>query len=162
MGGNIGNVKRTFEQAQQMINQRVGAVLRCSHRYKSKAWGFSCDAVFSNQALEVSTDLNPEEVLSEIHKIECELGRNRGAEAVEKASTGVPYTSRKIDIDIEFYDDLVLRSDDLTIPHPFLQEREFALLPMNEIAKDKVHPVLQMSVGALLTKLQENKNDDEE
>ena len=99
-GGNSGDVKRTLQAAQQLVNAKVGAVLRCSHRYETKPWGFDADGVFSNQALEVSTDLLPLEVLDAVQAIERELGRNRAAEAVEKARTGVNYTSRPIDIDI--------------------------------------------------------------
>ena len=84
-GGNTGDVKRTLQAAQQLINARVGAVLRCSHRYESKPWGFDAEQHFSNQALEVSTDLQPLEVLEAVQAIEQELGRNRAAEAVEKA-----------------------------------------------------------------------------
>lgn len=64
--------------------------------------GFAAAERFSNQALEVSTDLAPEEVLDAVQEIERELGRNRAAEAIEKASTGARYTSRPIDIDILF------------------------------------------------------------
>lgn len=117
-GGNTGDVKRTLQAAQQLINARVGAVLRCSHRYESKPWGFDAEQHFSNQALEVSTDLQPLEVLEAVQAIEQELGRNRAAEAVEKARTGVTYTSRPIDIDILFYDDEVIASERLTVPHP--------------------------------------------
>ena len=87
-GGNSGDVKRTLQAAQQLVNAKVGAVLRCSHRYETKPWGFDADGVFSNQALEVSTDLLPLEVLDAVQAIERELGRNRAAEAVEKASHG--------------------------------------------------------------------------
>ena len=133
-GGNTGDVKRTLQAAQQLINARVGAVLRCSHRYESKPWGFDAEQHFSNQALEVSTDLQPLEVLEAVQAIEQELGRNRAAEAVEKARTGVAYTSRPIDIDILFYDDEVIASERLTVPHPLLSEREFALAPLCEIS----------------------------
>lgn len=87
-GGNSGDVKRTLQAAQQLVNAKVGAVLRCSHRYETKPWGFDADGVFSNQALEVSTDLLPLEVLDAVQAIERELGRNRAAEAVEKARHG--------------------------------------------------------------------------
>ena len=87
LGGNQGDVKRTLQTAQQLVNSRVGAVLRCSHRYESEPWGFPAVERFSNQALEVSTDLTPHEVLDACQQIERELGRNRAAEAVEKASS---------------------------------------------------------------------------
>lgn len=109
LGGNQGDVKRTLQTAQQLVNSRVGAVLRCSHRYESEPWGFPAAERFSNQALEVSTDLTPHEVLDACQRIERELGRNRAAEAVEKASSGAVYCSRPIDIDIIFYDDEVDR-----------------------------------------------------
>lgn len=153
LGGNQGDVKRTLQTAQQLINARVGAVLRCSHRYESEAWGFSAPERFSNQALEVSTDLTPHEVLDICQDIERELGRNRAAEAVAKASSGMAYTSRPIDIDVIFYDDLVLDDERLTIPHPLLAEREFALVPLSEIMRQRRHPVSGLTVGELLEKL---------
>ncbi len=158
LGGNQGDVKRTLQTAQQLINARVGAVLRCSHRYESEAWGFSAVERFSNQALEVTTDLTPQEVLDRCQAIERELGRNRAAEAVAKASSGMPYTSRPIDIDIIFYDDLVLDSADLKIPHPLLAEREFALVPLNEIMRQRRHPVTGRSVGEMLEALRAKKS----
>lgn len=151
-GGNTGDVKRTLQSAQQLVNDRVGAVLRCSHRYESEPWGFSGDR-FSNQALEVSTDLAPEEVLDAVQRIECELGRNRAAETLEKASAGMRYASRPIDIDIIFYDDRVIESEQLTVPHPRLAEREFALVPLCEIVRERRHPVSGLTVGQLLDAL---------
>lgn len=152
-GGNSGDVKRTLQAAQQLINDRVGAVLRCSHRYESDPWGFEAEKRFSNQALEVSTDLAPLEVLDAVQEIERELGRNRAAEAVEKASTGVRYTSRPIDIDIAFYDDEVIDCERLTVPHPLLAEREFALVPLNEIVRARRHPLTGLTVGEMLAQL---------
>lgn len=157
-GGNTGDVKRNLQAAQQLINARVGAVLRCSHRYQSAPWGFEAGSRFSNQALEVSTDLSPLEVLDAVQAIERELGRNRAAEAVEKARTGVIYTSRPIDIDILFYDDEVIDSERLTVPHPLLAEREFALLPLCEIMRSRRHPVSGLTMGEMLDALRAAKN----
>lgn len=141
IGGNEGNVKRTLHSAQQLINARVGAVMRCSHRYESKPWGFDDERHFSNQALEVSTDLTPIGVLDTIQSIEEELGRDRVTEAAEKARTGARYTSRPIDIDILFYDDEIISTERLVVPHPLLAEREFALAPLCEIMRLRRHPV---------------------
>ena len=168
-GGNTGDVKRTLQAAQQLINARVGAVLRCSHRYESKPWGFDAEQHFSNQALEVSTDLQPLEVLEAVQAIEQELGRNRAAEAVEKARTGVAYTSRSIDIDILFYDDEVIDSERLTVPHPLmgerltvphplLSEREFALAPLCEIMRQRRHPVTGQTMEEMYEALRPNEN----
>ena len=157
-GGNTGDVKRTLQAAQQLVNARVGAVLRCSHRYESKPWGFDAEQHFSNQALEVSTDLQPLEVLEAVQAIEQELGRNRAAEAVEKARTGVTYTSRPIDIDILFYDDEVIASERLTVPHPLLSEREFALAPLCEIMRQRRHPVTGQTMEEMYEALRPNEN----
>ena len=153
LGGNQGDVKRTLQTAQQLINSRVGAVLRCSHRYESEPWGFPAAQRFSNQALEVSTDLSPLEVLDACQGIERELGRNRAAEAVEKASSGAAYSSRPIDIDIIFYGDEVIDDARLTVPHPLLAEREFALQPLAEIMRRHRHPVTGVTVGEMLDAL---------
>ncbi len=157
LGGNEGDVKRTLQTAQQLVNARVGAVLRCSHRYESESWGFASAARFSNQALEITTDLSPLEVLDAVQRIECDLGRNRAAEAVEKASTGAAYTSRPIDIDIIFYDDEVIREERLTVPHPRLAEREFALVPLCEIMRLRRHPVTGETVGGMLEALRKKR-----
>lgn len=157
MGGNKGEVKRTLQAAQQLVNARVGAVLRCSHRYESEAWGFASSERFSNQALEITTDLTPHEVLDAIQCIEADLGRNRAAEAIEKAATGAAYVSRPIDIDIIFYDDEVLTDERLTIPHPRLAEREFALVPLCEIMRTRRHPVTGQTVGEMLGALRQRQ-----
>ena len=158
LGGNQGDVKRTLQTAQQLINSRVGAVLRCSHRYESEPWGFPAAERFSNQALEVSTDLSPLEVLDACQQIERELGRNRAAEAVEKASSGAAYSSRPIDIDILFYDDEVIASERLTVPHPLLSEREFALAPLCEIMRQRRHPVTGQTMEEMYKALRPNEN----
>ena len=126
-GGNSGDVKRTLQAAQQLVNAKVGAVLRCSHRYETKPWGFDADGVFSNQALEVSTDLLPLEVLDAVQAIERELGRNRAAEVID--------------------------SERLTVPHPLMGEREFALVPLCEIMRQRRHPVTGRTVGEMLEEL---------
>ena len=156
-GGNVGDVKERLRTAQRLVNARIGAVLRCSHCYGSAPWGFEAEQPFVNQVLVADTDLAPHEVLAEVHRIERELGRNRAAEAVEKASTGAAYTSRPIDIDIIFYDDEVIREERLTVPHPRLAEREFALVPLCEIMRLRRHPVTGETVGGMLEALRKKR-----
>ena len=153
LGGNEGDMKRTLQTAQRLINERVGAVMRCSHRYQSEAWGFNATLPFTNQALEISTDLRPLEVLDAIQQIENELGRNRAAEQIEKAATGARYASRPIDIDIIFYGSEIIDEERLRIPHPLLAERQFALQPLAEIMRSFLHPVTGKSVGEMLDAL---------
>ncbi len=154
-GGNVGDVKSRLQSAQQLINARIGAVLRCSHRYESEPWGFAAAGRFSNQVLEVSTDLTPDEVLEAAQAIERDLGRDRTAEAAERERTGQPYASRVIDIDILLYDDLTIATERLTIPHPRLAEREFTLVPLCEIMRTRRHPVLGRTMAELLAELKE-------
>lgn len=158
-GGNKGDVKQTLQRAQQLINERIGAVLRCSHRYESQAWGFDAEQLFSNQAIELSTDLTPTEVLDAILSIEQELGRSRAAEALDKAMTGSRYSSRPVDIDILFYDDQIIDDERLTIPHPMLAVREFALVPLCEIMRQKRHPQTGKTAGEMLDELRAQTPD---
>ena len=139
-GGNLGDVKSRLQQAQRLINDRVGIVLRCSHRYKSQPWGFTAQ-------------LSPDELLDEVQAIEKELGRDREEERRLKEQSGAPYSSRMIDIDILFYDDLIIESPRLTIPHPLLQERDFVLAPLCELMKNKRHPVSGKTVEELRAEL---------
>lgn len=152
-GGNVGDVKERLRTAQRLINSRIGAVLRCSHCYRSAPWGFEAAQPFANQVVVAETDLAPHEVLAAIHDIERELGRNRAAEAVEKAATGQSYVSRPIDIDILLYDDAVVATPELTIPHPGIAEREFVLTPLCEVLRERRHPVLGLTMGELRDKL---------
>ncbi len=156
-GGNEGDVKRTLQTVQQLVNDRVGAVLRCSHRYESEPWGFTAAGRFSNQALEVSTDLTPHEVLDAVQAIERELGRNHAAEALEKAAGGNRYASRPVDIDVMFYDDEVIADERLTVPHPLLAEREFALVPLCEIMGKRRHPRTGQTMAEMLDALRNKK-----
>ena len=103
-----------------------------------------------------------EEVLDAVQAIEAELGRDRAAEQREKARSGAAYVSRPIDIDILFYDDLVLASERLALPHPLLAEREFALVPLCEIMRSRRHPVSGRTMGELLDDLKRRKSCDNE
>ncbi len=153
----MGNMKPRLRQAQQLINRDIGIVLRCSHVYTSKAWGFESEGEFSNQAMIVDTDLSPEELLAAVQRIEATLGRDRDAEAAEKQRTGQPYSSRIIDIDILFYNDLEMDTADLVIPHPLMHERDFVLAPLFEIAPKKIHPSFGKTVEQLRGELLANR-----
>ncbi len=152
-GGNVGDVKDTLRRAQQAINQELGIILRCSHNYESKAWGFTSAENFYNQAIILDTDFTPEELLEKVLEIELKLGRNREEEAAIKAQTGERFAPRKIDIDILFYDDEVIDTPTLKIPHPLIQDRDFVLRPLNEIAPDKVHPILRKTIHTLFEEM---------
>lgn len=152
-GGNIGDVKPRLRQVQQLINDEIGIVLRCSHVYESKAWGFTSGEDFKNQAMVVDTELSPAELLDAVQDIERRLGRDRTSEAAEKERSGEAYSSRMIDIDILFYNDLVMDTEELAIPHPLMHQRDFVLAPLSEIAPRKVHPVLGKTIEQLRSEL---------
>lgn len=142
MGSNIGDSRENLFQAKDILRERIGKIDRVSSVYVSEPWGFEAEQVFLNQVLLMQTDMDPAGILEEIKQIEREMGR------VRTATEG--YESRKIDIDILFYDDIVYHSEHLTIPHPLLQERRFALLPLHELSPEGIHPVYRKSVRELL------------
>lgn len=160
-GGNLGNVKQTLHRAQELINSEIGPVMRCSHRYKTVAWGFESEQPFTNQVLVADTELSPRKVLAKIDGIETALGRDRKAEKVEKERTGQKYSSRTIDIDILFYDDEVIAEKELVIPHPLLHERDFVLEPLCEVAGKKVHPILNQTIAEIWNERGEHKGEKE-
>ncbi len=139
IGGNLGDRQSNLESARRLIGQRIGTLVKTSSLYETQPWGKPDQPDFLNQALEVATDLKPEEILKAILVIEKELGRQREDK----------WSARTIDIDILFYDATVLNTKDLTLPHPHLHERNFALVPMLEIAPNKQHPVFKKSIEEL-------------
>jgi 2-amino-4-hydroxy-6-hydroxymethyldihydropteridine diphosphokinase len=140
LGTNLGHQVNNLIQATEMIKKRIGAVIKCSSVYKTEPWGFKSDNYFLNQVLIVLTKKLPENVLKEIKAIEAEMGRLRSSNV---------YESRIIDIDILFYEDIILDNINLTIPHPLLQERLFMLIPLFEIAPEFIHPVIKENICAL-------------
>jgi 2-amino-4-hydroxy-6-hydroxymethyldihydropteridine diphosphokinase len=141
LGSNLGEKKKQMDQAIDLIRVMIGPVTKRSSFYETEPWGFSSEEFFLNIALQTLTSFSPEEVMQKIDEIEKTFGRER---------SGRGYSSRTMDIDILFYDDLVLDQDILKIPHPRLQDRRFVLVPLDEIAHDLIHPVIRKTIGELL------------
>lgn len=142
IGSNQGEKLYNLQLAVNAIHQNAGRVVYLSSIYETTAWGFEGDD-FYNACLAIDTELNPRDLLKALLAIEMDLGRIR--------NDAQGYQSRKIDVDIIFYEDLIVEDDNLSIPHPQLQNRRFVLEPLAEIAPGKVHPKLQKTVGELLT-----------
>ena len=139
-GGNLGNRAENLLRASRLIHENAGSILKQSNLYETAAWGKTTQPDYLNQALLIETPLESNALLECLLSIEKQLGRVRQ----EK------YDARCIDIDILFFENEVIHSKDLIVPHPQLQNRRFVLIPLNEIAPGFIHPVLHKSISTLL------------
>jgi 2-amino-4-hydroxy-6-hydroxymethyldihydropteridine diphosphokinase len=131
LGGNVGEVRETFDRALAMLCDGTRLRLKArSSDYATPPWGIEDQPTFVNRCIAVDTDLTPQDLLARVQTVEQALGRRRTQER--------RWGPRPIDIDILSYDDLTLDGGDLTLPHPRLFERAFVLVPLAEIAPDRV------------------------
>jgi len=140
-GSNLGDRLGSLVKAAQLIDNLVGKVIVFSPVVESAPWGFKAEVNFYNQVLIVETELTPHLIIKTILEIEKKIGRIR---------TGADYSSRIIDIDILFYDNLLVREDNLVIPHPRLHLRNFILQPLAKLAPGLVHPLMLKTISELL------------
>jgi 2-amino-4-hydroxy-6-hydroxymethyldihydropteridine diphosphokinase len=143
IGSNLGSREKNCKDAISFLVKNGIAIIKLSSMIETEPWGVTDQPKFINMAVEAETGLEPEELLKVLKKTELKTGR----------SPGTRWGPRVIDLDILFYDDLVIRTAHLEIPHPGIKDREFVLKPLAEIAPEKVHPVLQKSVRMLLEEL---------
>lgn len=140
LGGNLGNRFEILDNAITEIEIHIGKILKKSSIYETKAWGKEDQPDFLNQVVLVQTQIDVFTVLNKILEIEKKLGRIR----FEK------WGERLIDIDILFFNDQIINTDNLKIPHPQLHKRMFTLVPLNEVSNGFVHPVLNEKISTLL------------
>lgn len=143
IGSNLGNRQENCLRAIELLQKKDIIVTKRSSLYETEPWGVKDQPRFINMAIEIDTSLEPKELLKILKNIEKELGR-------EKSSKWGP---RIIDLDILLFDDIILNEDNLKIPHPLMQERDFVLRPLCEIAPDIYHPLLKLSIYELMQKI---------
>ena len=130
LGSNLGDKEANIRTAIEKINELVGVVVRQSALLVTQPWGFESENLFVNAAICCETDKTPREVLQITQQIERDMGRRKNT----RTSTGRrTYKDRIIDIDILIYDDLTINEPDLKIPHPLMYQRDFVMIPLNEI-----------------------------
>ncbi|MBN2258254.1 MAG: 2-amino-4-hydroxy-6-hydroxymethyldihydropteridine diphosphokinase [Anaerolineaceae bacterium] len=138
LGSNLGDRQSNLTQAIQMLEPDIRPRI-VSPIYETVPWGYQDQPLFLNCVLEAATTLTPRKVLKNLKSIEIEMGRQ----------PSIRFGPRLIDLDILFYDNLVVSSKGLTIPHPRLTERAFVLLPLSDIAADLLHPITGMTIRSL-------------
>jgi 2-amino-4-hydroxy-6-hydroxymethyldihydropteridine diphosphokinase len=141
LGSNQGRKLKNLQEAIYEIAESIGAIHKISSVYKTDSWGFKGDD-FYNICIAVSTYLPPEELLKNILNIETKLGRKR--------EQNNKYTNRKIDIDILLFDDEIVFSKNIIIPHPRMLDRKFVLVPLAEIAGNTLHPIEKKTLNICL------------
>ena len=139
-GTNLGNRLQYLQQAANVMEEQCGIIIKRSSIYETAAWGITDQPSFYNQAFAVSTALRPAQFMQTLLKIENSMGRKRV----------IKMGPRIIDLDILLIDDLIIDTELLKVPHPYLPERRFALLPLNEFAGEVIHPVLGKTIEELL------------
>lgn len=140
LGSNEGHRIGLLEKAKYLITEKVGKIEQRSKIYVTEPWGVDDQPSYYNQVLQINTSLEPQALMVQLLKIEEKLGRLRS----EK------YAIRTMDIDILFYDHDIINTDRVTIPHPRLHERRFVLEPLNELASELIHPIMELSIRQLL------------
>lgn len=142
-GSNMGERYQMLEESRKQIALKIGAVNLVSKMYESEPWGFESDVWFLNRVLQVQTELDAFHVLCQLLEIEKQLGRIRNPESKS-------YSSRTIDLDILFFNQEIIHSPELEVPHPKIHLRKFTLLPLCDLVPEWIHPESLLTAKQLL------------
>lgn len=145
IGSNLGNRRENCLRAIEILQRRGIIVKKQSSMYDTEPWGAENQPRFINMAIEIETVLKPRELLKTIKDIESEVGRKGSFR----------WGPRVVDLDILLFDSIILKEEDLEIPHPLMHERDFVLRPLCEIAPDRVHPLLKVRISDLIKSLED-------
>ncbi len=140
LGGNIGNREELLSEAIRKMTNQLGKYVQASALYETEPWGFTHEQNFLNQVVVFDSELAALDILDKTQAIEKELGRVRKT---------TQYCERTIDIDILFYGDECIENERLSVPHPRIQERSFALYPLEELIPEFIHPISKKSIKQL-------------
>jgi 2-amino-4-hydroxy-6-hydroxymethyldihydropteridine diphosphokinase len=147
LGSNIGERKSYIAKSMDQIEENIGKIIIESSIFETIPWGNENQNNFLNSVIKINTTLDAFRVLKKSQEIENNLGRER----VEK------WGERTIDIDILFYNNEIINTTKLNIPHPFIQKRKFVLVPLSEIAPNYIHPTLKKNISTLLSECKDNQ-----
>ena len=147
LGSNIGERKSYIAKSMEQIEENIGKIIIESSIFETIPWGYENQNNFLNSVIKIKTPFDSFEVLQKSQDIENNLGRER----VDK------WGERTIDIDILFYNNEIINTTKLNIPHPLIQQRKFVLVPLSEIAPNYTHPILKKSISTLLSECKDNQ-----
>ncbi len=148
LGGNIGDREFYFIEAIKFIKAQTGNIISLSKFYETEAWGTDHQQAYLNCCLKLNTKLNSSELIQQLLDIEKQLGRIR--------NPSNQYQARTIDIDILLFNNEVINTEQLIVPHPRMHLRKFVLIPLNEIASEFLHPTLNKTIFSLLKSCNDN------
>lgn len=147
LGSNIGERESFITKSMHKVEDDIGKIITASSIFETTAWGNENQNNFLNSVIEIKTPFDAFTILQKSQEIENNLGRKRSDK----------WGERTIDIDILFYNNKIINTKELTVPHPLIQKRKFVLVPLSEIAPNYMHPILKKNISTLLSECKDTQ-----
>ena len=147
LGSNIGERESFITKSMHKVEDDIGKIITSSSIFETTAWGNENQNNFLNSVIEIKTPFDAFTILQKSQEIENNLGRKRSDK----------WGERTIDIDILFYNNKIINTKELTVPHPLIQKRKFVLVPLSEIAPNYMHPILKKNISTLLSECKDTQ-----